>query len=65
MAESTQGTAAVRNPSGYGWCAWHENYARDVRLISVVEQGSGTGANLFACRPCRTSLELVPFSDRP
>ncbi|MBE8471060.1 hypothetical protein [Streptomyces justiciae] len=65
MAESTQDTAAVRNPSGHGWCAWHENYARDVRLISVVEQSSGSGWNLFACRPCRQAYELVPFADRP
>ncbi|MEV7287723.1 hypothetical protein AB0O01_24665 [Streptomyces sp. NPDC093252] len=68
MAESPQSSAAApRDPSGYGWCAWHQNYARGVRLIEVIEQGSGPGAHgtLFACRPCRSSYGLMPMPDQP
>lgn len=67
MAESTQAPAAVRNPSAYGWCAWHKKYSGGVRLIDVVEQGSGPGTagNLFACARCRETFRLVPYADRP
>lgn len=53
--------------TGYGWCAWHQGNARGVRLISIVEQGSGPCAagNRFACRPCREAYDLVPLADRP
>lgn len=63
MAESTQALAAVRNPSSYGWCAWHENYARGVRLIRVIEQGSGPSPGLFACPSCREAYDLIPLAD--
>ncbi|MGW3134386.1 hypothetical protein [Streptomyces sp. NPDC001139] len=65
MAEPTQTPPATNTPTGYGWCAWHENYARGVRLVRAVEQGSGRGASLFACRPCREAYSLVPFADQP
>ncbi|MER6678807.1 hypothetical protein [Streptomyces sp. NPDC000983] len=67
MADSTQAPVPVRNPAAYGWCAWHENYARGVRLIHVIEQGSGPGTagKRFACRPCRHAYDLVPLADRP
>ncbi|MBC2908370.1 hypothetical protein H4N64_44250, partial [Streptomyces sp. PSKA01] len=50
----------------FGWCAWHQNYARGVRLISVQDQGSAFGdTGRFACRPCRHAYDLVPLADRP
>lgn len=65
MAESTQPTAAEDNPTSYGFCSWHDRFADDVRLIDVVEQGSGPGGTQYACGPCRTKHGLVPFADRP
>lgn len=65
MAEPTQTQPATNTPTGYGWCAWHQNYARGVRLVRAVEQGSGPGASLFACRPCREAYSLVPLADQP
>lgn len=65
MAERTQTEPTTNSPAGYGWCAWHQNYARGVRLVRVFEQGSGAGGNLFACRTCREAYDLVPFADQP
>lgn len=65
MAEGTQTPPATNTPTGYGWCAWHQNYARGVRLVRAVEQGSGPGASLFACRPCREAYDLAPLADQP
>lgn len=65
MGESTQAPAEVRNPSGYGWCAWHQNYARGVRLVQVLEAASGSGKNLFACPTCRDVYDLTPYADQP
>lgn len=76
MAENTQtadlhasgspeavGTATI--PAGYGWCSWHENYVRNVRLINTIEQGSGPGASQYACLPCRQAYDLTLFADHP
>lgn len=52
-------------PTGFGWCAWHQAYARGVRLIQIHEQGSGPGGNCFACPSCREAYDLVPLADRP
>lgn len=63
MADDTQAPAAVRNPAGYGWCSWHDNYARGVRLVGVIEQGSGPGKSLLACPSCRGIYDLAPLAD--
>lgn len=52
-------------PTAFGWCAWHKGMAEGVRLIEVIEQGSGRGGDLFACEPCRQIHRLVPYADRP
>lgn len=65
MQESTQPTPATDTPTAYGYCAWHRGPAEGVRVISVIEQGSGPGHVLFACGPCREAHRLVPFADRP
>ncbi|MCZ4610110.1 hypothetical protein O3S80_41385 [Streptomyces sp. Lzd4kr] len=67
MAETTQTASAAATPVGYGWCAWHQGNARGVRLIRVIEQGSGPGTlgRHFACAPCRYAYDLVPLADRP
>ncbi|WP_406470136.1 hypothetical protein OH738_29400 [Streptomyces hirsutus] len=65
MAETTQDTAAGEGtPTGYGYCSWHQRFAADVRLIDVIEQGSGPGHVHYACPPCRTAHGLVPYADR-
>lgn len=67
MPENTQTAPAANTPTGYGWCAWHQGRARGVRLIQVIEQGSGPGTagNHFACLSCRQAYDLVPLADRP
>jgi len=64
MSEPTGTTPATNTPSAYGWCAWHQGHADGVRLITVIEQGSGPGHAQYACRPCREAYRLVPFADR-
>ncbi|WP_432135135.1 hypothetical protein [Streptomyces sp. bgisy154] len=51
-------------PPDVGYCTRHHGYAGDVRLIDVVEQGSGPGYALRACAPCRAAYGLVPLGDR-
>lgn len=65
MSENPTPEPAQDTPGSYGYCSWHEAFAWNVRLIHSVEQGSGPGGGAFACRPCRESLGLVPFADRP
>lgn len=65
MAEGTQDTTAPNTPVAYGWCHWHQSHASGVRLVRAIEQGSGVGANFFACRPCREAYGLVPLADLP
>ncbi|BDD71737.1 hypothetical protein [Streptomyces violaceoruber] len=65
MTESTQNDDATDTPMSYGFCSWHNRFAADVRLIVVIEQGSGPGGAQYACRPCREEHRLVPFADRP
>ncbi|MFI1726894.1 hypothetical protein [Streptomyces sp. NPDC020489] len=65
MSETTQAASPANSPTAYGWCAWHQNHARGVRLIRAIEQGSGTGGNLFACLPCRQAYDLTPYADQP
>ena len=65
MNESTQTEDAADNPQSYGYCSWHQRFAGGVRLIDVIEQGSGAGGTQYACGPCRETYRLVPFADRP
>lgn len=53
--------------TAYGWCSWHRGTAAGIRLVTAIEQGSGpgSGANLFACAPCRARFNLTPLADRP
>lgn len=53
-------------PSSFAWCSWHNGNSDDVRLVAMIEQGSGVGAgtNLFACGPCRKTHGLVPVADQ-
>ncbi|MGQ5576784.1 hypothetical protein [Streptomyces sp. ECR3.8] len=51
-------------PRAFGYCAWHQGHADGVRLIDVIEQGSGSGGTVFACGPCIAVNNLVPFADR-
>jgi len=57
--------AEVDTPTAFGWCSWHRGNADGIRLITGVEQGSGPGANLFACAPCRDAYRLTPLADQP
>lgn len=65
MPDRTHTPTTDDTPAAYGWCSWHRDHARGVRLISVVEQGSGPGGGAFACQSCITEHGLIPFADRP
>jgi hypothetical protein len=65
MAEPTQSPAQQDTPTNYGYCSWHQRFASDIRLIDVIEQGSGAGGAHYACGPCREQHGLVPFAERP
>ncbi|MGQ4439862.1 hypothetical protein ACN6LI_004735 [Streptomyces violaceoruber] len=72
MNESTQDqnppnspAAATAEPMTYGYCSWHRGYSAGIRVIEVVEQGTGPGRVQSACGPCREEHALVPYADRP
>ncbi|WP_413754778.1 hypothetical protein [Streptomyces sp. MMBL 11-3] len=73
MSDTTRSAAeaAARltksTPVGYGFCAWHKEFTRGVRLVHVEEAGSGpnTAGSKFACTPCREKYGLIQFADRP
>ncbi|MET8478179.1 hypothetical protein ABZV68_13350 [Streptomyces clavifer] len=64
MTETTDTPPTSTGP-GYGWCHWHEGGSGTAVLVRVIEQGSGPGATLYACAPCREQRGLVPFVDQP
>ncbi|MER7738906.1 hypothetical protein ABTX34_11365 [Streptomyces sp. NPDC096538] len=65
MAEPTHTPPAEEDTrSAFGWCHWHQGHADGIRLIDVIEQGSGSGITHFACGPCIVANGLVPFADR-
>lgn len=64
MAEPTQDVTEETTPKVFGWCHWHQGHTDGVRLIDVIEQGSGPGGTQYACTPCRKRNGLVPFADR-
>lgn len=61
MAQTTDQTPAGTEP-GFGWCHWHKGASGTAVLISFIEQGSGPGAALYACAPCREQRRLVPYA---
>lgn len=65
MSERTHTPGTSNSPTAFGHCSWHRGSAEGVRLINVIEQGSGPGGGVFACEPCRETHRLVPFADRP
>jgi hypothetical protein len=69
MTEPTQTTPAEDIPEDiprtFARCHWCSTFAAGARLITAIEQGSGPGGNLFACKPCRERYGLVPLTDRP
>jgi len=58
MAETT-------DRAEFGWCHWHKGPSGTAVLIRVIEQGSGPGATLYACAPCREQRSLAPFAEQP
>lgn len=62
---STDSTPKAAPTSSYAWCSWHKAYSGSARLVRIIEQGSGPGAGLFACAPCRATNGLVPVADQP
>lgn len=69
MAERTQPTPTEEVPEDiprtFARCDYCKAYAAGARLVGFVEQGSGPGVNLFACKPCRKRHSLVPLTDQP
>lgn len=64
MSESTD-TTPTPAASAFGWCHWHKGASGTAALIRVIEQGSGPGAGLYACAPCREQRGLVPVDEQP
>ncbi|PAM97253.1 hypothetical protein CJI59_35580 [Streptomyces sp. Alain-F2R5] len=64
MAEPTHTPSGAGSPRTIGWCAWHQEFADTLRVISVEEQGSGSGGYRLACQPCIAKHGLTPFADR-
>jgi len=65
MADPTGGTPDETIPSSYAWCSWCAAFSGTARLVRIIEQGSGPGGGVFACRPCRSVHGLVPVADQP
>lgn len=51
-------------PTSFGWCHWHQGPSGTAVLVRVIEQGSGPGAALYACAPCREQRRLTPFVEQ-
>ncbi|MEU2094388.1 hypothetical protein ABZ741_39155 [Streptomyces globisporus] len=49
----------------FGWCHWHKGPSGTAVLIRIIEQGSGPGAMLYACAPCREQRRLAPLAEQP
>ncbi|MBM9621811.1 hypothetical protein ACFQ60_17755 [Streptomyces zhihengii] len=52
-------------PTVFAWCHWHKGPSGTAVLIRIIEQGSGPGAALYACAPCREQRGLVPVDEQP
>lgn len=64
MAETTDPTPTPA-ASAFGYCHWHKGPSGTAVLIRIIEQGSGPGAALYACAPCREQRRLVPVDEQP
>ncbi|MGX9919461.1 hypothetical protein ACWIG4_06360 [Streptomyces sp. NPDC002248] len=62
MKETTDTTPARQQVDG--WCHWHKSRGKDVRLVQVIEQGSGPGYEFYGCAACRTKFHLAPFAEQ-
>ncbi|MFE0808232.1 hypothetical protein ACFW34_12200 [Streptomyces sp. NPDC058848] len=49
---------------GFGWCAWHQEFADTVRVIYIEEQGSGAAGHRLACQPCIERHGLTRIGDQ-
>ncbi|MFJ9536622.1 hypothetical protein ACIRPX_05125 [Streptomyces sp. NPDC101225] len=65
MQQPTDTPATPASPREWAHCAWHGAMSDTARLVQIIEQGSGPGANLFACAPCREVYRLAPIADQP
>ncbi|MFR0359077.1 hypothetical protein [Streptomyces sediminimaris] len=65
MPQRTDTTTGTDTPRSWAHCAWHGGMSDTARLVRIIEQGSGPGAALFACAPCREVYRLVPIADQP
>lgn len=66
MGDDTQPAGTPAIPTAIGRCAWHDGITRDIRLITIIEAGSGpaTAGHRYACHPCQIAYGLVPLADR-
>ncbi|MFJ3141416.1 hypothetical protein ACIPJM_02990 [Streptomyces halstedii] len=48
----------------FGWCHWHKGPSGTAVLVTIIEQGSGPGAGLYACAPCRDQRGLLPVAEQ-
>ncbi|MFI6895280.1 hypothetical protein ACIBM4_14300 [Streptomyces sp. NPDC050256] len=56
---------STQPPTVFGWCHWHKGPSGTAVLIRIIEQGSGPGAALYACAPCREQRRLLPVDEQP
>ncbi len=61
MTETTGATPTAAGPT-FGYCHWHKGPSGTAVLVSIIEQGSGPGAGLYACAPCREQRGLIPYA---
>ncbi|MFW3474480.1 hypothetical protein ACN24M_24755 [Streptomyces microflavus] len=61
MANTTDPTPATAERT-FGWCHWHEGPSETALMVQIIEQGSGPGAGLYACAPCREQRRLTPLT---
>lgn len=45
------------------WCTYCQRVHGSARLVRVVDQGTGPGMSVYACRSCRTVFRLVPLDE--
>ncbi|GAA4684396.1 hypothetical protein GCM10023324_43640 [Streptomyces youssoufiensis] len=44
-----------------GWCSWHRGEVADAIAVRVIEQTSGPGRPVYACRACCRYHRLTPI----
>ncbi|MFE3004258.1 MULTISPECIES: hypothetical protein [unclassified Streptomyces] len=64
MQETTDLTGTSAEAT-FGYCHWHKGPSGTAVMVQAVEQGSGPGAALYACAPCREQCDLTPYSEQP